>query len=194
MNLVVADLDLLRIEIDFQTVQHPQMLKVHRIGKRHPRFDRKVEGLDGAILQFGLLIPRKIGDLEQRLLAVERPDESPFFGGGKLEDTRRPRNSVRRRNFGALAVRTVLPMMERAAHILADNFPDPEIGTQVTAVGAHYRPPPALTPIDNRASLQEIAPNYLTRRYFIGARDRIPARMEPSRRHGGAGRQARSRR
>lgn len=79
-------------------------------------------------------------------------------------------------------------MMERAPHILADNFPDPEIGAQVTAVGAHYRPPPALTPIDNRASFQEIASNYLTWRYFIGARDRVPARMEPRRRRGGAGR------
>jgi hypothetical protein len=70
-------------------------------------------------------------------------------------------------------------MVERAPHILADNFPDPEIGAQMTAVGAHYGRSPALSPINNGASLQEIASNYLTRRYFIGARDRIPARMDP---------------
>src|SRR5262249_9503626 len=187
LNSVVADLDLLRIEIDFETVQHPQMLKVHRIGKRHPRFDRKIEGLDGAIFQLALLIPCKIRNLEQRLLAVEGPDESPFFSGREFEDPRRPGNLVRGRNLGALPVRTVLPMMERAPDILADNFPNPEISAQVTAVGAHDRRSPALTPIDNDASLQEIASNYLTRHYFIGACDRIPARMEPRPRCGGAG-------
>ena len=155
------------------------MLKVHRVGERHPRLDRQIERLGGAEIEIRFGVAGKIGNVVQRLDAVEGPDQSPLLGGRKSEQVRRFGDFVGGGNFSAYAVLAVLPMMERAADVIADDFAEAQVGAEMAAERAHHCGASALATIRDHTVLEDVAADGLAGENFVGARDRIPRLMKP---------------
>jgi hypothetical protein len=141
----------------------------------------KIESLGGADVELGRVVADKLGHVEERLGSVERPNQSPLFDGGVFENFGGLGNFFRSRNFGASAVEPVLPMMERALDVVADDLAHAQIGAEMAAICVHDGGLAVLAAVNDRAAFQEVAADYVSDADFIGARDRIPGLMEPAR-------------
>src|SRR5262249_59805189 len=88
---------------------------------------------------------------------------------------------VRRGDCARPPVGTVLPVMKRAAHILANDLADAQVSAEMAAVCAHDGCAAAFSPIDNRAAIEEVPPDDLAGCNFVGTRDRVPRLMKSAR-------------
>src|SRR5262249_39117219 len=117
---------------------------------------------------------RHLGKPEERLLAIEGPDETPFFGGGIVVDADRRRNARRLRNLDAASIGGKLPMMIGATHLSIDERSETEISPDMRTVGAlHHRLALGIA-IDDDARPEKILPHDLSGRKIRREQHGVP--------------------
>src|SRR6266849_3991726 len=181
VQTVIGDFDVVRIIFDLKSVQHAEMLKIDRVGQRHPMLDREVSDLDGTEGELGLGKPDEAWDSEERFGSVECPDQSPLLGGGELEQTRLVGNAIAGRNLRASSVHAILPVMEGATDVVADHLADTQVRSQVTAEGAQHARLAVFSAIQHHSTIEKILADDLTALEFTGETEGVPVLVVPVR-------------
>ena len=126
------------LDIELDLVHHLQVLHVRRVGGEHPGV--AVERLGQGVVEDVHVIFRVFHQrqLEERLGAVEGPDDAPPLERRELEQLGAARRRIADAGLHALAVAVVFPVVKRALDIVADHLADAEVGADMRAVGAHH--------------------------------------------------------
>src|SRR5439155_4832275 len=173
LDAVVAERDRPRVAVDAEPVEHPEVLEVDGVREQHPGIDGEVARLDRAEDEVGDR-DREARHVEERRRAGEDPDEVPRLGARKTVEGHAARDAVGDRDARARAVRAVLPVMERAAEVVADHRPEGEVGTEVAAVGREHGYATALTAVDDHAAVEKLAGDDLPYADVAREDDRVP--------------------
>jgi hypothetical protein len=110
----------------------------------------------------------------ERLGPIEGPDEAPALDRGEGRHARLGWNLVAARDLVTNAVGAVVPVVEGAADLAADDVAYAEIGTEVCAPRAHHVGRAVLPAPDDDAAVEVVGADGLPGGHFRRHRNGIP--------------------